>query len=382
MPFAAALSEHPLATHAVGEVVGDVLEQIGPEPDLAVLFVSAPHTGVLEDIHATVRTLLRPRALLGCTAGMVAGGEREAEDVAAISLWAGRGLAAAPYRLEASRSPDGVVISGLPARGELPPGTAALLVLTDPFTFPADELVAALGDHLGVEPPVVGGQASAARGPGGNRLLLDDTVHTDGAVAVALGGVDVRIVVSQGCRPIGDPMVVTRGAGSLIEELAGRPALQRVQDTLGALPAEDLELARQGLHIGRVVDEHKARYEQGDFLIRTVLGADRRSGAVAVDDDLAVGATVQLQVRDANSADDDLRQLLAGRRADTALLFTCNGRGTHLFGVADHDAQAVSDAFDRVPVAGMSCAGELGPIGGHSFLHTFTASVLLLSDRG
>jgi small ligand-binding sensory domain FIST len=381
MPFAAALSEHPLPTHAVGEVVGEVLEALGPAPDLAVLFVGAPHTGAMEDIAAAVRSLLDPTVLVACTTGTVVGGEREVEDLPALSLWAGQLPHVAGYRLEAVPTPDGWTATGLPAGDELD-GVDAFLVVSDPFTFPVVDLLDTIERRVGPGIPVIGGQASAARGPGGNRLVLDGEVHADGAVAVALGGVDVSTLVSQGCRPIGEPMVVTRSRGSLIEELAGRSALERVQETVQALDVDDAHRAQQGLHLGRVVDERKAEYERGDFLVRGLRGADRRTGAIAIDDELEVGATIQLQVRDAQSAHEDLEHLLAGRRADTALLFTCNGRGTHLFGVEDHDAQLLSDALGRAPVAGMSCAGEVGPIGGRSFLHTFTASVLLLSDRG
>lgn len=363
MPFAAALSEHPLATHAVGEVVGEVLDRVGPAPDLAVLFVGAPHAGAVEDIAGAVRRLLQPRVLIGCTAGTVVGEAREVEDGAAISLWAGRIPSVTAFRLTSPQPP------------ELPDGTDAVIVLADPFTFPADELLDA------ATVPVVGGMASAARGPGGNRIIVDDHVFVDGGVAVAIGGIEVTSVVSQGCRPIGDPMVVTAGEGSLIRELAGRNALERVQSILQSLSPDDVERARQGLHVGRVIDERKATFDRGDFLVRNLLGADRETGAVAVGDEVEVGATVQLQVRDAESADEDLRQLLAGHGADAALLFTCNGRGTHLFGHEDHDALVVRDVLGPVPIAGMSCAGELGPVGGRSFLHGFTASMLLLSEK-
>ena len=363
MPFAAALSEHPLATQAVGEVVGEVLDRVGPEPDLAILFVGAPHAGAIEDIAAAVRDLLRPGVLIGCTAGTVVGEAREVEDEAAVSLWAGQVPSVTAYRLTDGSPPP------------VPDDTDVLIVLADPFTFPAEEF-------LGAAPvPVVGGMASAARGPGGNRLVLDGRVFGDGGVAVAIGGVETTTVVSQGCRPIGDPMVVTAGEGSLIRELAGRSALERVQSVLKSLSPDDVERARHGLHLGRVIDEHKVAFERGDFLVRNVLGGDRETGAVAVGDELEIGAIVQLHVRDAESADEDLRHLLAGHTADAALLFTCNGRGTHLFGVEDHDASVLRDALGPVPVAGMSCAGELGPVGGRSFLHGFTASMLLLSDR-
>ncbi len=382
MPFAAALSQHPLATHAVGEVTGEVLERLGPGPDLAVLFASADHVGAMEDIAGAVQSLLAPRALIGATAGSVVGGGREVEDQPALSLWAGHVGSATPLRLSAARQGDGVVIAGFPPADALPADAAALLVLADPFSFPAEVLLAGLRDQLGLELPVVGGLASAARGPGGNRLVLGSEVVSDGAVAVVLGGVEVSTVVSQGCRPVGDPMTVTASDRHVIHELAGRPALDRVEELVQSLGPADLTLVQQGLHVGRVIDEHKIDFARGDFLIRNVLGADRQARAVAVGDEIDVGDTVQFQVRDADSADEDLRALMAGGGGDAALLFTCNGRGSHLFGTPDHDAGVVSDALGGAPVAGMSCAGELGPVGGRSFLHGFTASVVLFAEPG
>ncbi len=347
-----------------------------------MLFASADHVGAMEDIAGAVQSLLAPRALIGATAGSVVGGGREVEDQPALSLWAGHVGSATPLRLSAARQGDGVDIAGFPPADALPADAAALLVLADPFSFPAEVLLAGLRDQLGLELPVVGGLASAARGPGGNRLVLGSEVVSDGAVAVVLGGVEVSTVVSQGCRPVGDPMTVTASDRHVIHELAGRPALDRVEELVQSLGPADLTLVQQGLHVGRVIDEHKIDFARGDFLIRNVLGADRAARAVAVGDEIDVGDTVQFQVRDADSADEDLRALMAGGGGDAALLFTCNGRGSHLFGAPDHDAGIVSDALGGAPVAGMSCAGELGPVGGRSFLHGFTASVVLFAEPG
>ncbi|HEV2767136.1 MAG TPA: FIST N-terminal domain-containing protein [Acidimicrobiales bacterium] len=380
MPFAAALSQHPLATHAVGEVTGQVLDKVGEGAQLAVLFVSAAHTGAMEDIAAAVRSILQPEVLVGCTAASVVGGAREVEDQPAISLWAGTMSSVAPIRLTAEQVGDEVAVAGFPAPDLLPADGRALLVLADPFSFPVDSFLSGLAEQVGVDLPVVGGLASAARGPGGNRLVLGDEVLSDGAVGVVLGGVEVSTVVSQGCRPVGDPMIVTRGERQVIYELAGRPALDRVQELIQSLDPDELQLAQRGLHVGRVIDERKVDYGRGDFLIRNVLGADREVKAVAVGDEIDVGDTVQFQVRDADTADEDLRHLMATSDGDAALLFTCNGRGSHLFDVADHDAAIVSSAIADGPVAGMSCAGEIGPVGGRSFLHGFTASVVLFRD--
>jgi small ligand-binding sensory domain FIST len=190
----------------------------------------------------------------------------------------------------------------------------------------------------------------------------------------------VSTVVSQGCRPIGDPMVVTKSERNIVYELAGRPALERLVGLLESLDPDERRLAQQGIHLGRVIDERRTDYGRGDFLIRNVIGGDRQIGAIAVGDEVEVGATVQFQVRDADSADEDLRAMLATCASRAALVFTCNGRGSHLFGRPDHDATVIHEAVDRGATAGMFCAGELGPVGGRSFLHGFTASVLLFDE--
>ena len=189
--------------------------------------------------------------------------------------------------------------------------------------------------------------------------------------------------MSQGCRPFGDPLVVTRAEHNFLYELAGRPALEQVvAQARDSLSEEEVVLLESGgLHLGRVIDEHKEHFGRGDFLVRNVVGADRNSGAIAVGDTVAVGTTVQFHLRDAATADEDLHALVAARRADAALVFTCNGRGTRLFGEPHHDVRVLSEHLGAVPMAGFFAAGELGPVGGRNFLHGFTASVALLRDR-
>jgi small ligand-binding sensory domain FIST len=255
------------------------------------------------------------------------------------------------------------------------------VLLADPFSVPLDDVVGLLG-ALDPPVPVVGGAASAAREPGGNRLVLDGEVFRDGAVGAVLPAeAATTLVVSQGCRPLGEPLIVTSAQGNLLVELAGRPALDRLQELVEEASPDDRDLLGQGVHLGVAVDEHRMTFGRGDFLVRNVLGADRDARALAVGDRVEVGTTVQFHVRDAASADEDLGALLATavleRPAAAALVFTCNGRGSHLFGEPDHDARAVDAAVSSGAVAGMSCAGEIGPVGGRSFLHGFTASVVL-----
>ena len=381
--FAAALSEHPDLAQATGEAVGQVLETMRGEepPDLAILFVTPPHRNGLVATAAAVRAALRPKTLIGCAAESVVAGKREVERTPAVSLWAGHTGPAAAFHLTAMPTPDGPVISGGPV---IPGDASAVVLLADPFTFPTDAFLRRMDDeHPGL--PLVGGMALAGRGPGDNRLVLDDKVLSAGAVGVVLGpAVTVTTVVSQGCRPIGAPLVVTRAEGSVVYELAGKPALERLGELAEAMPEEERAMLYRGVHFGRVIDEHKLDFGRGDFLVRNVMGGDPQSGAIQVGDKIEIGSTAQFQVRDAESADEDLRQLVDGHTADGALLFTCNGRGTNLFGAdhPDHDATVVTEGLGGAPVAGMFCAGEIGPVGGRNFLHGFTASVVLLSHVG
>lgn len=377
MQFAVALSEHPLATQAVGEVAGQVLERLGSPPDVAMLFVTAPHAGALEDIARAVRKLVNPRVLTGATAVSVVGGSQEVEESPGIVLWAARfDVDVEAVRLEAIPTSESLFVAG---GGVLSRNEGTLLLLADPFTFPVDQVL----DHLRSAAPdvaIIGGMASAARGPGGNVLVLDDELFRGGAVGVWLPPeIDVTTVVSQGCRPIGRPYVVTKAERNVIYELAGQEALTRLNDTIDQLDDADKRLLASGLLIGHVIDEQSLDYGRGDFLIRGVVGADRKVGAIAVAEEIDVGSTVQFQVRDAASADEDLHELLDGHQASGALVFTCNGRGAQFFGEPHHDAEVVADT--GAAVGGMFCAGEFGPVGNVNFVHGFTASVALFGRR-
>jgi small ligand-binding sensory domain FIST len=382
MPFASALSEHPVTSLATGEVVGAVLEAIGERPDLVVLNVTRPHLGALEDVVATIDSVLHPLAMIGCAAEAVVGTGREVEDTPAISLWAAHVGPLVPVTLKATRlDDDDWTFTGWPPHLAFTAGV--LLLMADPFTFPADAFVAWLAETApGLR--VIGGNASSGASPGGNRLVTGSRTLNEGAVGVVIGGgVEVETVVSQGARPYGQLLTVTAAERNIVREVAGRPALEclvgEITDQL--TPVEVAGLESNGFHVGRLIDERLVNPTAGDFLVRSVVGVDHRTGAVAVDDRIPVGASVRFHLRDPESATFDLRRQLAGRQADGALVLTCSGRGTRFFDVADHDAGVVADLLGPVPVGGFFAAGEFGPVGGTNFVHSFTASVALFRDR-
>ncbi|MGA8803493.1 MAG: FIST N-terminal domain-containing protein [Solirubrobacterales bacterium] len=372
---------------AAAEAADRARAGLEPTCDLAVVFASGHHLAMAKWLLSEVHERLEPRAVIGCGAGGTVAGGHELEETPGIAVWAASlpGAELETMHLTAERDAQGFRLLGLPvsllepANADEAGGDESLIALCDPFSFPAEELLAAV-DRSRPHVPVLGGLASASFA-GGAVLLRDGEVHSDGAVAVRLRGVQVLPCVSQGAGPVGPEMTITSAEANVIGQLAGKPAMERLGEVISALPDHERELAAAGVLVGLVIDENRPEYERGDFLVRPIIGADRESGAIAIGEPVRVGQTVRLQVRDAASADEDLRealraqsQALGSHGAAGALLFTCNGRGSHMFEVPDHDAAAIEDSLG-VPTAGFFCAGEIGPVGGRNFLHGFTATM-------
>ena len=173
--FASALSQHPIAANALGEAAGEILERLDGEGcDLAVCFASTHHVGAFEDIGPALRNILEPRVLVGGTAVAVAGGPHEIEENPALTVFAARldGAMLTPVTLRVQETPDGAALTGWPSLDRSP---ASLLMFADPFTFPVDAFLQRVNRDLpGLQ--IIGGLASAAGSPGGNRLVLDDHV--------------------------------------------------------------------------------------------------------------------------------------------------------------------------------------------------------------
>jgi small ligand-binding sensory domain FIST len=263
---------------------------------------------------------------------------------------------------------------------QVPAEAPAFLLLADPFTFDAEEYLRALDERC-PRAAKIGGLASGGRRPGENVLYLDEKAHRGGLVGVALlGNVHVDTLVAQGCRPIGEPMFVTRSLENQIYALDGRAPLEVLQQLHEELEPRDRELFRHSLFVGLVMREKSDVYRRGDFLIRNLAGLDENRGSLVVAARVPEGTIVQFHLRDAATSAEDLEQMLSSLapepRAETrgSLLFSCLGRGKHLYGRPDHDTDAFRRHLGRVPLGGFFCNGEIGPVHGTTFLHGYTSS--------
>ncbi len=383
----AGVSTRPDPLAAGVEAANATAQQLGRgDVDFAVVFASGTNLRAPEAVLEGVRSVLTPRALIGCAAGGVLGAGRELEDESAVSVWAahfsGTGEAET-FHLTMTGDDDEPIdgptslFSGLPSLD----GASGVILLTDPYSFAPDRALAQLtADAPAV--PVLGGLASGRTPAGGSALFVGDRVYDEGAVGVRLRGIEMLPCVSQGAAPVGRELTITAAEGNVIYELAGQPALDTVEQIVGELTHRERVLLSGGLLIGLVIESGQPEYEQGDFLVRGVLGADPESRGLIVGASVREGQIVRLHARDAQSADDDLRralrlrvEALAGEPPAGAIVFSCNGRGRAMFGAPDHDVLAVSDELGGAPTAGFFAAGEIGPVGGRSFLHGFTATI-------
>jgi small ligand-binding sensory domain FIST len=385
MQWASTLSTLPDAAAAF-DAAADALQGELPseDVDLLVAFASPQHAARCEELADRAARRF-PRSLLaGCTASGVIGGAHEVESGAALSLTAAilPGVELTPFRVE-----PGGAVAGWRERLHLPADARpSFLVLADPFTCDVAELLRGLDDaFLGA--PKIGGLASGGRRPLENRLLLGERAHRGGAVGVALcGDVVIDTLVAQGCRRIGAPMRVTRCEGSLLQELDGRPPLEVVAALYRTLDARDRELLRHSLFLGLELRPESTEHADGELLVRNILGVDEDSGAMAIGAALAPLSVAQFVLRDPHSAEEELRRMLvrrrrAGERPAGALLFSCVGRGEGLFGIPDHDTSLFEEQLGPAPLGGFFCNGEIGPVGGATFLHGYTSAFAIFRER-
>jgi small ligand-binding sensory domain FIST len=388
MRWVASHSLDPDPIAAVTQAAGTLRAELGPGPvDLVMAFFTRHLATPPDAIGEALQRALAPGCRIGVSAGAVVTTDREIEQGPALSLIAARlpGVEVEPFLLDPSswgEAMDDPLEFAKHTRGV--DGAELLVLFGDPFTLDIERTLVAFNRHApGLR--VVGGMASAGMRPNANLLFLNDWTAHEGGVAVALSGaLRVDVVVSQGCRPIGPPLAVTRVDQNVILELDGQPALERAEQVLRELPESEHAHLRHGLYVGRPA-RVAGGSGRGDYLIRNLLGADRDRGALAVGDRVVEQERVRLHVRDASIAIEDLEMLLSPQafdsKAQAALMFSCNGRGTSFFGQAHRDVATLQDALGGVPLAGFFAAGEIGPVGDHNYLHGQTASIAIVRPR-
>ncbi|MCZ6669693.1 MAG: FIST C-terminal domain-containing protein [Acidobacteria bacterium] len=363
----------------------------GKNPDLTVVFVSLHHKDAFEKIPALLGDRFGTGVLVGCTAGAVIGGGREVEERPGLSVTAAilPGVDLIPFHCDSADLPEPIASTDSWEKlvGVESAKKPHFILLPDPFTFEAERFLTGL-DQIFPQSQKVGGLASGARVPGLNSLYLGGEVFSSGLVGVAMcGNISVDTIVAQGCRPIGEPMFVTSCDGNLVLEMDGKPIFDKLKDLYRSLDPDDKDLFRHSLFLGVVMRDQQTEYQQGDFLIRNLIGMNAESGSLAVGATLKENQVVQFHLRDAKTSAEDLDHMLS-RYHETAgkalpqgsLMFSCLGRGRNLYGRSDHDTDSFRRRLGSIPLGGFFCNGEIGPVQGKTFLHGYTSSFALFRN--
>lgn len=409
MQWVSALSTQPSLEAAVREVVEQV--QRLPTPDLAFVFISSAFTSEYSRLLPLLQAALPLTALIGCSGGGVLGVDldgrvQEVEGSAALSLTLAHlpQVKVQPFYLSADSLPDldsspdaWTELIGVPTQAR-----PQFVLLASPLSAGVSELLQGL-DFAYPGSVKVGGLASVSGGSSG--LFCGSKYYPDGIVGVALSGnITMDTIVAQGCRPIGGAYRVAAAERNILTHLdpiepsgdpqtaspktaslrtAGQTPLEVLQSLFEGLSDADRVLAQQALFVGVAQSVFKQDLEQGDFLIRNLLGVDPKTGAIAVGDRIRPGQRIQFHLRDAAASAEDLRLLLA-RYAQLnqttnqtapvgALMFSCMGRGAGLYQQPNFDSELFAEYFGLTPLSGFFCNGEIGPVGDATFLHGYTS---------
>ena len=393
MKWSSAVSDARSIADAVSQCAETIeADFVAPTPDLIVAFASAHYSENLEAVPELIREHIGDGLLVGCSGGGVIGAGREVEHRPGFAVTVAHlpEVDLVPFHIENDGLPDA---DSAPDKWEDLVGTRAeeqpqFILLADPFSIAAESLVMGL-DYAFPGSVKIGGLASGAQQPGGSVLYLSDRTYRSGAVGVSMhGAIAVDTIVAQGCRPIGDPMQVTSCSRNILlglDEHKPNEVLARVFD---GLSERDRQLAQHSLFLGVVMDPLNDSPQLGDYLIRNIVGVDPGRGALVIGETLDEGQTVQFHLRDAEASAQDLDALLTryARKhpiyEDTgALLFSCLGRGEHLYGRPDHDTEMFREKVAAMPLTGFFCNGEIGQVGGTTYLHGYTSSFGIFRPR-
>jgi len=363
------------------------------KPDLVLVFVSSYSLGETKDVGRRLQDSLQAGCLIGCTAGGVVGEAKEVERRPALSVTLAQmpGVQIHGFHMKNEELPE---VYASPAKWEERLGIPLdakphFILLPDPYSFDSDRLIRGL-DQSYPESKKIGGLASGGGAGAENCLFLGDRSFSEGAVGIGLSGnCEIDTIVAQGCRPVGHPMFITRCQDNLLQELDGKTAGQTLKQLYTDLSPRDQELFRNSLFLGIVMKDSQKEYKQGDFLIRNILGLSQESDALAIGSLLHVNQVVQFHLRDAQTSTEDLHHMLVRNKTEAlttpkaggALLFSCMGRGAHLFGEPGHDSKIFRSFLGDISLSGFFCNGEIGPVHGKTFLHGYTSSFGIFREK-
>ena len=363
---------------------------LSEKADVGFIFTTPDYESEIEDILEIVQIHCQVAHLIGCSGNSLVSQGFEYEDGEGISvaLHSLPGAEIESFEIPDQESADFNVGTAKFLSGNQAFSPNGFLVFADPFSLNPEAMLTFFNKEFpGV--PVLGGLACGTQNKRETTLFLNGRAIYHGAVGLVIGGdVVIESVISQGCQPVGDSYTVTSAANNVLDGIGNRNAYEVLSDVFSDLPDAMKQKSKGNLHVGFVMDEYQEDFERGDFLVRNLIGADPKRGALLVGALPRVGQTVQFQMRDRHAAMEDLNsrldefcQAVKGREIYGALLSTCTGRGKAFFKVPDFDASSIQESIGPVGMIGFFGNGEFGPVCGVNFVHGYTAALAIFLKK-
>ena len=374
--------------HAVEAALSEALKGLGDGAvDAAFLFLTYHHIGDAADIVDVVIDRVETEAVFGCSGMGVLTDAREndREPGVAVLVLGGDHLEVTPIVAEGDDA-GAIIGEQVVARGT----ADTLLVLICGIYSNSATCLKQIAEVAG-DVPVVGGVASGNPWGATSPQTLQwcgRWIGAYGVVGALLTGVKVATGVAQGCQPFGQAYAITRAEGNVIQQIAFVPAVDALKEALNTLSAEERADLRNTIFVGLAMDEYAIERGRGDFLIRSLTHIDEQSGAIAINEQVSVGQTIQFNRRTPHAGHEDMVKVMqelrqsVGRPSNTCgLYFNCLGRGFGLYGQPDHDVLVIRKHLGAFPMAGFFGNSELAPVGGRNFVHSYTGALVLIWEE-
>ena len=393
MQWASTLSVTSNYQDGVNECLYKINSIMDNEPNLVVVFASPKNVNLLQDLNKMIDNRFTDCTILGCSGLGIIGSGQELEKNDGIAMAAATlpDVTVTPFHISSNNLPDG---DAPPKEWESLVGVTResnpeFILLGDPFSSQCENLLMGL-DYAFPKSTIIGGLSSGGQQSGLNSLFLNSDTFSEGVVGAALSGnIKIDTIVAQGCKPIGEPIRITRCNRNLLEGIDDKPPFEVLKNLFSCLSESDQRLFNHSLFLGIVMDPFNETPRIGDFLIRNILGGDEASNRLIVGSNLKEGQIIQFHLRDSITSSENLQQMLSTYSPDTsdipegsgALLFSCLGRGQYLYEEPNHDSNTFSETVGGLPLTGFFCNGEIGPVGASTFLHGYTSAFGIIKPK-
>jgi hypothetical protein len=355
----------------------------GQKATLALVFWSDTDEGLVFAAVQALQAGFPGLAIIGCSTGGIIQDRTVLENVITATLISFDDTRLTTAEAHLSDHPDVRALSRHLASSLSQPELAHVFVLSDGLAINGCALAAGLAEFLPPGVAVTGGLAGDGERFQHTAVLHGNKIFSGGVVCLGLCGRSLQ--VGQGTRggwiPFGPERQITASHDNVLLELDGESALELYERYLGN-HAQNLPAS------GHLFPLHLREADSSVWVVRTILGLDRKRKALFFGGDMPLGGVVRLMRGNIDNLLDGAEE--AGQLAHLdgpdalAILVSCVGRKMLLKQFVEEEIEAVAQALGpQAHLTGFYSYGEIacGAEGETCCLHNQTMTITVLQER-